>query len=396
MNKLKDKNILLCITGSVAAYKACDIIRFLRKEEANVQVMISESGEQFIGVSTLAALSNNKVITSLFPNSPKGGLEHVELSFEVDLIIVAPATANILCKSSNGVADDLNSTTLSICEQPTIFVPAMNYRMWQNPATIDAVDKLKKRDKIIVDPEKGQLASLHVGDGRLANLDTIFNTIRKVFEYELLLENKKILITAGPTQEAIDPVRYITNRSSGKMGYALAKVCKDLGASVDLISGPVRLPEIAQINNKKIITADEMLHEITKLMDKNQYDYIFMAAAVCDYKSINENNHKIKSNSEELVLSLMKNPDIIQNISKKSKAVKIGFALETKNGEKEAIKKMSNKNLDYIVLNYANESGAGFDVNTNHVYIYSKDRDMHEISLDRKDRVAKKIIEYII
>ena len=178
MNKLKDKNILLCITGSVAAYKACDIIRFLRKEEANVQVMISESGEQFIGVSTLAALSNNKVITSLFPNSPKGGLEHVELSFEVDLIIVAPATANILCKASNGVADDLMSTTLSICEQPTIFVPAMNYRMWQNPATIDAVDKLKKRDKIIVDPVKGLLASLHVGDGRLANLDTIFNTIR--------------------------------------------------------------------------------------------------------------------------------------------------------------------------------------------------------------------------
>ena len=177
----------------------------------------------------------------------------------------------------------------------------------------------------------------------MANLDTIINAIRRVFNYDLLLEDKNVLITAGPTQEAIDPVRYITNRSSGKMGYALARVCRDLGASVDLVSGPVRLPEIAQINNKKIITADEMLQEITRLMDKNQYDYIFMAAAVCDYKSINENNHKIKSNSEELILSLTKNPDIIQNISKKSKAIKIGFALETKNGEKEANKTTNTK-----------------------------------------------------
>ena len=184
MNKLENKNILLCITGSIAAYKSCEIIRLLRKENAQVQVMISKAAEQFIGVATLAALSNNKVITNLFPDNPKGGLEHVELSFEIDLILVAPATANILCKTANGVADDLISTTLSICEQPTIFVPAMNFRMWQNKATIEAVEKLKKREKIIVPPIEGKLASLHSGEGRLADINSIMNAVRKIFELQ--------------------------------------------------------------------------------------------------------------------------------------------------------------------------------------------------------------------
>ena len=395
MNNLENKNILLCITGSIAAYKACEIIRLLRKEKAQVQIMLSKAAEQFIGVATLAALSNNKVITSLFPKSPKGGLEHVDLSFEIDLILVIPATANILCKAGNGVADDLISTTLSICEQPTIFVPAMNFRMWQNPATVEAVELLKKRGKIIVSPEEGKLASLHSGEGRLAKINAIMNAIRKIFEPNLLLENKRILVTAGPTREAIDPVRYISNRSSGKMGFAIAKSAKNMGADVTLVSGPVHLEDPPQIELYKIESANEMLQKLSNLINKHDFDYIFMSAAIADYY-VNKSKHKIKSDNKNINLELHKNPDILKSIKKITKAIVIGFALETKNGEQEAIKKMKNKGIDFIILNYANEENAGFDVNTNHVYIFDTNNNKTELTLDRKDRIAKQIIESII
>ena len=178
MNTLKNKNILFCITGSIAAYKACDIIRNLRKEKANVQIAISKAGQKFIGIATLAALSNNKVITELFPKKPKGGLEHIDLAFEIDLIIIAPATANIICKSGNGVADNLISTILCVCEQKQIFVPAMNHRMWHNKATMEAVEKIRQREGIVLNPDEGKLASLHTGDGRLPEINRITNEIR--------------------------------------------------------------------------------------------------------------------------------------------------------------------------------------------------------------------------
>ena len=396
MNLLKNKNILICITGSIAAYKACEIIRYLRKEGAQTQVVISKAAQEFIGVTTLAALSNNKVITNLFPKKPKGGLEHIELAFEIDLIVIAPATANIICKAGNGIADDLVSTTLSVCEQIQIFVPAMNYRMWQNKATIEAVEKLRKQKKIVLNPEDGQLASLHTGEGRLPNIDLIINEIRKAFNQPLYLENKKILVTAGPTREPIDPVRFISNRSSGKMGYAIAKAVKNYGASVDLVSGPVNLPAISQINIIDIETSHDMQNNINILLSKKKYDYIFMVAAVGDYSISNIQKQKIKSSSNQIKLELNKNEDILESISKKSKATIIGFALETENGEQEALKKLTNKNIDYIVLNYANEENAGFESNTNHVYLYSKSGLKKEFKLDRKDRIAKQIIDCII
>ncbi len=395
MSNLKDKNILLCITGSIAAYKACEIIRLLRKENAQVQVMLSHAAEQFIGVATLAALSNNKVITSLFPANPKGGLEHVDFSFNIDLIVVAPATANILCKTANGVADDLISTTLSICEQPTIFVPAMNFRMWQNSATIEAVEQLKKRDKIIVKPEEGKLASLHSGDGRLANFNSIMNAIRKAFKTTLFLDKKRVLVTAGPTRELIDPVRFLSNRSSGKMGFSIAESAKNMGADVTLVSGPVHLPDPSQITLYKIETANEMLDTLLKLIKEKDFDYIFMSAAVSDY-SFNVAKEKIKRNDEVMNLEMYKNPDILKLITKETKGTVVGFALETQDGENNAIKKMKDKGIDYIILNYANEENAGFDVNTNHVYVFDKKNNKTELSLDRKDRIAKKIIEHVL
>ena len=295
MNTLKNKNILLCITGSIAAYKACELLRLLKKEGANIQVMMSESAEKFIGVATLAALSNNEVLTNLFPDKPKGGMDHVNLSFELDAIIVAPATANILCKAANGVADEIVSTTLSICDVPILFAPAMNFRMWNNEGTMNAVEILKKRKNIIVSPEEGQLASLHKGKGRLADFTNIMNNIRKLFKQDLILENKKILVTAGPTQEPIDPVRFITNHSSGKMGYAITKAAKEYGAEVTLISGPVSIADIPGINKIQINTAEEMNNQITNELSSKNFDFIFMVAAVSDYKPVKYSNQKIYS-----------------------------------------------------------------------------------------------------
>ena len=396
MSKLKDKNILICITGSIAAYKSCEIIRNLRKEGAQIQVAISKSGQKFIGSATLAALSNNKVITDLFPENPEGGLEHIDLAFDIDLIVIVPATANTLCKAGNGIADDLISTILSVCEQKQIFVPAMNHRMWQNKATIEAVTQLRQRDKIVLNPEEGQLASLHTGEGRLPSIEKIINEIRKTFNQKLHLENMNILVTAGPTREPIDPVRFISNRSSGKMGFAIAKVTKDYGGDVDLVTGPVHLPNIPQVNTIKIETALDMEDNINTLLNTKKYNYIFMVAAVADYRINKISDKKIKSSEQTLDIKLEKSPDILEIISKNSSAKIIGFALETNNGEKNALEKMKKKNLDYIVLNYANEDNAGFDSNTNHVYLYSKNGNKKEFKLDRKDRIAKLIIDNII
>ena len=396
MNILKNKNILLCVTGSIAAYKACEILRLLRKEEANVQVMMSKSAEEFIGIATFAALSNNEVLTNLFPENPKGGMDHVNLSFKLDAIVVAPATANILCKAANGVADEIVSTTLSICDVPILFAPAMNFRMWNNEGTINAVTMLKERKHIIIEPEEGELASLHKGKGRLASLNIIMNAIKKLFTQELILENKNILITAGPTQEPIDPVRFITNRSSGKMGYAIAKAAKEYGGSVTLVSGPVSIQNISGVNQINIKTADEMNKAINQELLSSKFDFIFMAAAVSDYAPINYSEEKIKSNNKIQNLKLDKTVDIMSNTISKHSGIKIAFSLETENGEKNAIHKMKDKQSDYIILNYANEEGAGFDYDTNHVYIYSKDGNKKEFPMNTKLKIAKQIIEYIL
>ena len=396
MNKLKNKNILICITGSIAAYKSCEVIRILRKEGSQVQVAMSKSSQEFIGVATLAALSNNKVITDLFPSEPSGGLEHIDLAFEIDLIIILPATANIICKCGNGIADDLISTIISVCEQKQIFIPAMNHRMWQNKATIEAVKKLRKRNKIVLNPDEGELASLHTGEGRLPSLDRIINSIKKSFNQKLFFENMNILVTAGPTREAIDPVRFISNRSSGKMGFSIAKVSKEYGGNIDLVTGPVNLLDIPQVNIIKIETAMEMYNNIKLLLKSKKYDYIFMVAAVADYNIINIPKQKIKSESNNINIQLQKSPDILKEIAKKSDGKIIGFALETNNGEKNALEKLNKKGLDYIVLNYANEENAGFDSNTNHVFLFSKKGLKKEFQLDRKDRIAKLIIDNII
>jgi phosphopantothenoylcysteine decarboxylase/phosphopantothenate--cysteine ligase len=391
---MKNKNILIAVTGSIAAYKACEVVRLLRKEGANVQVMMSKSALEFVGKATFAALTNNEVITEIFPDTPKGGLEHIEMAIDLDVIVVVPATANTICKAANGVADDVVSTTLSACEQPTLFAPAMNFRMWQNPATMEAVEKLRKKGSIVLDPVEGQLASLHEGEGRLPELIDIMNGIRSLFEIPLPLRGKKVLVTAGPTREAIDPVRFISNRSSGKMGYALAEKARDMGASVILISGPVSLPPIPEIEMIYVETAEEMA--VSVQTNCNDSDYLFMVAAVADYSPVNPADKKIKRNSENKFIELKPALDILKSIKGKTKGKVIAFALETHDGESEAQRKMVEKGADFIILNYANEEGAGFESSTNRVTIFSKSGNQIELKKDRKDRIAQKIIEYIL
>ncbi len=391
---MKNKNILIAVTGSIAAYKACEVVRLLRKEGANVQVMMSKSAMEFVGKATFAALTDNEVITEIFPNTPKAGLEHIEMAIELDAIVVVPATANTICKAASGVADDVVSTTLSVCEQPTLFVPAMNFRMWQNPATMEAVEKLRKKGSIVLDPEEGQLASLHEGEGRLPELIDILNGIRSLFEIPLPLQGKKVLVTAGPTREAIDPVRFISNRSSGKMGYALAEKARDMGASVILISGPVSLSPIPEIEMIYVETAEEMAVSIQA--NCNDADYLFMVAAVADYSPVNPADQKIKRTSENKSIELKPALDILKSIKGKTKGKVIAFALETHDGESEAQRKLVEKGADFIILNYANEEGAGFESSTNRVTIFSKSGNQIELKKDRKDRIAQKIIEYIL
>ena len=395
INSLKNKNILICVTGSIAAYKTCEIIRILKKQGSNVKVMMTKSAEKFVGKSTFAALSNNEVITDLFPDTPKAGLEHIELSFELDLVLVMPATANILSKVANGIADDVVSTTLCVCEQTTIFAPAMNYKMWQNKSVIESVDKLISMNKRIVNPESGYLASLHEGEGRLANVNTIINEIKDVFKIRLPLKNKNIIITAGPTLEPIDPVRFISNHSSGKMGYAIVDAVCNKGGNVTLLSGPVNLKPHPEANVINIKTASDLLVEFEK-MDLKSVDYIFMCAAVVDYAPTKKHDKKIKKDKSSFVIDLKENPDIIKTISEKTNATIIVFALETNDGFINAKNKLKNKNADYVVLNYANKKGQGFNSNTNHVYIFDKNGIEIELRKDRKDRIAEKIVDLVI
>lgn len=393
---LSGKKILLCITGSVAAYKACEVIRALRKEDVNVRVAMTASAEKFIGVATLAALSGNDVLTTLFPKSPKAGLEHIELAMTMDAIIVLPATANILGKASHGVADDLVSSLLSVCEHPTLYVPAMNFRMWENPATIQAVETLRQRGKFVLDPEAGYLASLHAGVGRLPDLTAILNAIRELFEIPLPLKGKRVLVTAGPTRESIDPVRYISNRSSGRMGFALAETARDWGAEVHLITGPTGLPDPAAMHMKKVVTINEMLNAVQEVLANQSVDLIFMAAAPADYTVQNPANRKLKRQHKTLALELNPAPDILKSIVGKSKAIVTAFALETDGGEMKALQKLDDKNADFIVLNYANRRGEGFESVTNAVTVFSKSGRQLKIQKDRKDRVAQKIIGFIL
>jgi phosphopantothenoylcysteine decarboxylase/phosphopantothenate--cysteine ligase len=397
---LENRKILIGVTGSIAAYKAAILIRLLIKEKAEVKVIMTPLAKQFITPLTLATLSKNPVLVDFF--NPENGdwNNHVELGMWADTYIIAPATANTLAKMAHGIADNLLLTAYLSARCPIFVAPAMDIDMLGHPATRDNIEILKKRGNHVLEPATGELASGLTGKGRMEEPEKIVEAITRYFSIKKKtlkkLAGKKYLVTAGPTYEPIDPVRFIGNYSSGKMGYAIAESLAFHGAHVVLISGPSAEKISAKgISLIKVHTAAEMYHE--SLSHYKHVDGAILAAAVSDYRPKNPALEKIKRLKENLTLELEANPDIAETLGKQKKKNQIlaGFALETHNEVENARKKMSKKNFDFIVLNSLQDEGAGFHSDTNKITILDKHNRMIEFPLKSKQEIAEDIIQYL-
>lgn len=400
---LKGKTIILGVTGCIAAYKSCEIVRELKKLGADVWVAMTKEAAKFVAPLTFRTLSQNPVVTDLFsPELSSQPVPHISLTDKADLILISPATANIIGKVAQGIADDALSTMVVACKAPVVFAPAMNSSMWQNPVVKENVAKLMKLGYKFIEPEAGPLACGDVGIGRLAAVDKIVSVVCKVLSSpavggtgKLDLAGVKILVTAGPTREAIDPIRFISNRSSGKMGYAIAEAALDRGANVTLISGPTQIESPEGVKFIRIEKAGEMKQEIDRLIDG--VDVLIMAAAVSDYRPKKFGQKKIKRSTEKLAMELESTPDILKGIRSKGKGTRVivGFAAETENLIENAKRKLKEKDLDLIVANDVGLAGAGFDEDTNIVSIISQDGDVEELPKMVKIEVAQRILDKV-
>lgn len=395
---LKGKHIILGITGSIAAYKAAYIIRGLVKKGAEVQVVITPSGKEFITPLTLATLSSHPVISEFFSNRDGTWNSHVDLGLWADVMLIAPATASTIGKIANGIADNMLVTTYLSCKAPVFVAPAMDLDMFAHPTTQQNLDRLRSFGNRIIEPASGELASHLVGKGRMEEPDKIIEALEEFFSEQQELKDKKIVITAGPTYEKIDPVRFIGNYSSGKMGYALAEACANRGAEVILVSGPVSLsthhPSIKRID---VESADEMYEATVHAFQ--EANAAILCAAVADYRPENKAEQKIKrEKDEELLLRLVANKDIAAALGsmKKDGQVLVGFALETQNGVQHATGKLERKNLDFIVLNSLSDTGAGFRCDTNKVSILERNGQITEYALKSKTEVAGDIVNKLV
>lgn len=395
---LKGKHIILGITGSIAAYKAAYIIRGLVKKGAEVQVVITPSGKEFITPLTLATLSSHPVISEFFSNRDGTWNSHVDLGLWADVMLIAPATASTIGKIANGIADNMLVTTYLSCKAPVFVAPAMDLDMFAHPTTQQNLDRLRSFGNRIIEPASGELASHLVGKGRMEEPDKVIEALEEFFSEQQELKGKKIVITAGPTYEKIDPVRFIGNYSSGKMGYALAEACANRGAEVILVSGPVSLsthhPSIKRID---VESADEMYEATVHAFQ--EANAAILCAAVADYRPENKAEQKIKrEKDEELLLRLVANKDIAAALGsmKKDGQVLVGFALETQNGVQHATGKLERKNLDFIVLNSLSDTGAGFRCDTNKVSILERNGQITEYALKSKTEVAGDIVNKLV
>lgn len=395
--KLKDKNILLGITGSIAAYKAAILVRLLVKEGANVKVVMTKLAKEFITPLTMATLSKNPILVDFFDPESGQWNSHVDLGSWSDLYLIAPATANTLGKMAHGIADNLLLTTYLSAKCPVMVAPAMDLDMYQHTANLKNIEILKSYGNIIIEPVTGELASGLSGKGRMEEPEMITQKVIDFFSVKKKLKNKRILVTAGPTYEPIDPVRFIGNYSSGKMGYALANELAEQGAEVILISGPTALtinnPSVKKID---VQTADEMFDATVKYF-KN-CDAAIMSAAVADYKPAQRYSQKVKRNNDKLAISLEPNKDIAAHLGKikKKNQVIVGFALETNDEIKNATQKINTKNLDFIVLNSLKDEGAGFGVNTNKISIIDNKGTVEKFNLKSKNEVAVDIVKKLM
>jgi phosphopantothenoylcysteine decarboxylase/phosphopantothenate--cysteine ligase len=390
------KNILLGITGGIAAYKIASLVRLLKKSGAYVKVVMTPDSKDFITPLTLSTLSENPVYSN-FSNEKTGEWNsHVELGLWADIMIIAPATANTIAKMANGLCDNLLLATYLSAKCPVFVAPAMDLDMYKHPTTLSNLTKLESNGNIVIEAQEGELASGLIGKGRMEEPEEIIKKVNAYLKKELPLADKTVLITAGPTYEQIDPVRFIGNNSSGKMGFELAEKANKLGANVILISGPTKLSATASINNIKVVSAEEMYEAVHD--NVKSVDIIIMAAAVADYAPKNQYESKIKKKDENLQIELKSTKDILASAGKikTDKQILVGFALETNNEQANAKDKLVRKNLDFIVLNSLNDKGAGFGYDTNKISIIDKNNKIDEYELKSKSEVADDIFNKIL
>ncbi len=391
---MEKSKIIIGVTGGIAAYKIPELVRILMKAGHDIRVAMTENATRFIAPLTFEALSKNRVITGMFDKNADP-LAHISWGQESDLIIIAPATANFIAKAAHGIADDFLSTMVLAATAPVLICPAMNSEMYVNSITQENIKKLADQGCIIMTPGEGELACNTTGPGRLPEPAEIAEQAFLMISRQDL-SGLKIMVTAGPTVEAIDPVRYITNRSSGKMGYAIARAAVMRGANVTLISGPTALTPPAGSITIKVKTAEEMKNAVFENHEK--MDVIIKAAAVADYRPSQSADQKIKKTRDDMHIDLVKNPDILSELGKaasKPGRVLVGFAAETENVFDNAKEKITRKNLDMIVVNDVSKKDAGFDVDTNRVTFISRDGSNEELPLLTKEEVADRLLDKI-
>ncbi|GAB3516655.1 bifunctional phosphopantothenoylcysteine decarboxylase/phosphopantothenate--cysteine ligase CoaBC [Emticicia fontis] len=393
---LKDKKILLGVSGSIAAYKSAMLIRLLIKEGAEVKVIMTEAAKEFITPLTLATLSKNPVLSAFTKNETGEWNNHVELGLWADVMLIAPASAHTLAKCANGIADNLLVAAYLSARCPVFFAPAMDLDMYKHPSTLGNLEKLLSYGNHLISAEHGELASGLVGEGRLAEPEHIVRELHRHFLKNPALQGKKVLITAGPTQEPIDPVRFISNHSSGKMGFAIAEAFRMAGAEVHVVSGPVSIPTPIGIKVEKVFSAQQMYEAVARQFAES--DIVILAAAVADYTPMHVADKKIKKKEDVFNIELTKTIDIAATLGKQKKEGQfiVGFALETDNELENAKGKLERKNFDLIVLNSLQDKGAGFRYDTNKIKILDRAGNQYDFDLKSKQEVAEDILNIIV
>ena len=390
---LKGKTVVLGVTGSIAAFKTANLASALKKLGADVHVIMTKNATNFINPITFETLTGNKCLVDTFDRDFEFSVEHVSLADKADVFMVAPCTANVIGKIAGGIADDMLTTTIMACKAKKIISPAMNTNMFENPIVQDNIEKLKKYDYQVIDPATGYLACGDTGKGKMPEPEVLLEYILKEIACEKDLEGKNVLITAGPTREAIDPVRFISNHSTGTMGYALAKNAMRRGANVALITGPTNIEKPMFVDVVEVTSADEMFDAVDKVFDEQ--DIVIMSAAVADYKPKTQAKEKIKKSEKDVIIELEENKDILFEMSKRKKnQFLVGFAMETENMIENSRLKLEKKKLDLICANNLKTEGAGFGTDTNVITLITKN-DEEELPKASKDIVASQILDKV-
>ncbi len=395
MRILNKKKILLVISGGIAAYKTLEVIRLLRKEGSLIKTILTENAKKFVTPLSVASLSQEKVHEDLFNHENEAEMDHISLSRWADVILVAPVTANTMAKLSNGIADNLATTVILASDKEVLLVPAMNVRMWEHPSNKEIKKKLQNFGYKFIGPEIGEMACGEYGEGKMTEPSEILNYLSNYFKTILKNKNFKALVTAGPTRENIDPVRYLSNESSGKQGYEIAKAFTKLGFETTLISGPTNLKELDNVKTIKVKTAKEM-YEAT--INSLPVDVAIFSAAVSDWKMKNFEKNKIKSEST-LNISLEKNVDILKSVSNHNSLrpkIVVGFAAETENLIDNSKKKLNEKNCDWIIANNVSDPSIGFDSDENEITIFDKSNKMEKIKKNSKSVIAEEIVKRVL